>query len=189
MVKNKNLFKYNWVQILHNFQCHNVNLTLGTVPPSNSNSNAIEEEEEEKPVQTKVPLGILDLNLFMDKTKMESIIEERKEYIKVQVESQNKKLEELLSNTRVLFVYTDEEGTGSHKKELEILKKKGVLFTYLDLSGKVSLKNKIREKFKDVQLPCVIVENKTIVLSGKTFDYYLNIFIINISLIIIHFIL
>lgn len=164
LVKNGNLYKYNWVQILHNFKFYNVQISLGNEPNTVTDPNSI---VQEKSTESKLPLGILDLNFLSDLPKMQALIEERKETLKVQVESQNQKLEELMNNARILFVYTDEEANKEYEKTLQVLKDKGVLFTYLDLSGKTSLKNSIKEKFPEAKWPCVIVENKTLVNQGK----------------------
>lgn len=164
LVKNGNLYNYNWVQILHNFKFHNVQSSLGNLPKTVCDPNSIVEEKSD---ENKLPLGILDLNFLSDLPQMQALIEERKETLKVQVDSQNQKLEELMSNARVLFVYTDEEADKEYKKTLQVLKDKGVLFTYLDLSGKTSLKNSIKAKFPEARWPCVIVENKTMIAEGR----------------------
>jgi hypothetical protein len=116
---------------------------------------------------TKFPLGMVNSTPFYSLEELQKLSSNLEKSLTDLKDTQNKKLASLMEATRILFVYEDEELNDNFKPYLNILIKKGLLFTYLDLSGKTSMKNIILKKFPECKLPCVIVDNKTIVPSGK----------------------
>lgn len=110
----------------------------------------------------RFPLGILNKQLFYSKEELLSIIENLQPELETLADDQANKLSKLLSSTRVLFAYSDEEMTNDFKPHLNTLISKNVLFTYLDLSGKTKMKKSLSEKFPSIKLPCLIIDNKSI---------------------------
>ena len=127
----------------------------------------------ESPNSTKFALGMVNSTPFYSLEELQKLSENLAKSLTELKESQNKKLESLMQETRVLFLYEDEELKDEFKPYLNILIEKGVLFTYLDLSGKTSMKNRILEKFPKCEFPCVIVDNQKIVSTGKKIHYLL----------------
>lgn len=155
---------FNWPQILNTFGLSGWPLAVGTFPQLLPNSIL---EESKLKDQSLLPLGVVGSNFFYTTDQLVSLIEKVKPSLNAQIAEQNEKLKALMEDSRVLFLYTDEELTNSFKPFIEQLMKKGVLFTYLDLSGKTSLKNYLSKLFPQAQLPCIILDGKTQISKSK----------------------
>jgi Grx4 family monothiol glutaredoxin len=147
LLKKSTLRNYNWIQIFNTFSMNGYPLQVNE--------------------SLKFPLGILNKQLFYSKEELLTIMQNLQPELKSLAEDQTSKLQKLLSSTRILFTYTDEELKDEFKPHLNSLMSKNVLFTYLDLSGKTKMKKYLSEKFPSINLPCLIIDNKQILSVDK----------------------
>ena len=157
-MKRSNFRNFNWIQILNCFDLMGISLKLENEKSSNKALAS----------QIGFPLGMVNATPFYSVEQLISLSKDLSASLTSLKDTQNQKLESLLNSVRVLFVYEDEELTDSFKPTLNLLMAKGVLFTYLDLSGKTSMKNMIKKRFPGSTLPCVILDNKTVISAGKS---------------------